>query len=138
MLKRMKKARLGAWCGFAALFVQVVLPVHLVFDIVEAGTNATVELARSVDHYSSGRPPGALSNSQNSAPHHHRHGHDGHCPISLAQLHATTAFTLPAVAMPPRPSIGQFAATVALENRELASASAASYSSRAPPRPSIG
>ena len=127
---RGKHARLGAWLGVLALAVQAFLPVHLVFDIVEAGSVAGLHHDRPEvhRHVHAGAPAGRPGN-----------GHDDHCPISLDQLQATSAFTLPAIVMaPPCPELDRRAATPVLASRELASASPASYASRAPPLLAIG
>jgi hypothetical protein len=138
MLRRMKRVRLGAWLGFAALAVQAFLPIHLVFDIVEAGADAGIESTRPHLHQYSVFEALAGSQSGDEPSQQPAHGHDAHCPISLAQLHAAAAFTLPAAAALHCPNIEYLAVARVLESHELASSSPASYASRGPPRPSIG
>ena len=136
MLRRAKLTRLSAWLGFAALAVQTFLPIHLVFDIVEAGSRAGTESAWRVQHNGDVFPALARAHAEQAPA--HSHGHDSHCPISLAQLHATAAFTLPVATTPPSPDIAYMAVAASFESYELASSSPASYASRAPPRPAIG
>jgi len=138
MLRRMKRVRLGAWLGFAALAFQAFLPIHLVLDIVEAGTGAEIESAYPHLHQYFVFEALASSQSEHGPAQQPAKGHDAHCPISLAQLHATAAFTLPAAAALHCPDIEYHAVTPVLESYELQSSSPASYASRAPPRPSIG
>jgi hypothetical protein len=138
MLRRMKRVRVGAWLGFAALAVQAFLPIHLVFDIVEAGAGGGIESARQHLHQDSVFEALAGLQSGDGPTKQPANGHDAHCPISLAQLHATTAFTLPAAAALHCPDIEFLALAPVLESYELASPSPASYAARAPPRPSVG
>jgi len=134
----MKRVRLGAWLGFAALAVQTFLPIHLVLDIVGVGAAAGIESAHPLSHQHSlfhalERPQSGDKPAQQPG-----NGHDTHCPISLTQLQTTAAFTLPAAAAPHCPDIEYLAATPTLESYQLAASSPAFYASRAPPRPSIG
>jgi hypothetical protein len=138
MLRKVKKIRLGAWFGMLALAVQFYLPVHLV-HMVESGSRADIEATglgahhhHSVEH---------VVNA--SAEAHHASLPDGQpikghsdCPI-CSMLHASAAFALPTDIELEHPTLAGLGSTSVLHSFELASASAASYASRAPPS-SIG
>jgi hypothetical protein len=143
MLRTVTLTRLGAWLGLAGLFVQVFLPIHIVLDIVEAAV--AQDAARPGLHHVHLRAHAhpiddVAGNSQpESGPaDNHPASKHAHCPICSVPLHAAAAFMLPSSTLPLVPA--RKVATVApvLVSRELASGSAASYASRAPPRSSIG
>jgi hypothetical protein len=141
-LRSMTSTRLGAWLGFAALCVQIFLPIHLVLDIVEAA--AASDAARpGVYHVQKHTHPyGFVHTAANLAsPSGPAKGQPtsqhSHCPICSIQMHAAAAFTLPSNVQPPSLALDGATVTHIPAGRELTSASAAFYASRAPPPPSI-
>jgi hypothetical protein len=138
-LRSVTSARLGAWLGFAALCVQIFLPIHLVLDIVEA---AASDATRPGVHYVHTHPYGFVHTAANSASpsgpaKDQPASHHPHCAICSTQMHAAAAFTLPSNVQSPSLVLDVATVTHVPASRELTSASAAFYASRAPPPPSI-
>ncbi len=141
-LRSMTSTRFGAWLGFAALCVQIFLPIHLVLDIVEAAAASDAARPSAYHVHNHVHPYGFVHTAANSAsPSGPAKGQPAsqhpHCPICSIQMHAAAAFTLPSDVQPPSLVLDVATVTPAPASRELTSASAAFYASRAPPPSSI-
>jgi hypothetical protein len=130
MLRRLKKIRLGAWLGVLALAVQLYLPIHLVHR-VEAGPGGGGAPA-AVHHHHSAVHAVADESHHDSVPDGQPGDAHAHCPL-CSMLHAAAAITLPDGIEPYHPPLDSAATTPVPQSHESASASPASYASRAPP-----
>jgi hypothetical protein len=137
----MKKIRFGAWLGLLALAVQFYLPVHLVERAASLSLAGIAAPPHATAHHHD-HPALHLASHVSGETHHtgapgeHPVDSRDHCPI-CSMLHAPSVVALAAGVELFRPTLVALGSTPVLQSYELASASVASYASRAPP-PSIG
>jgi hypothetical protein len=129
MLRRLKTIRLGAWLGVLALAVQLYLPIHLVHRVEAVPGSAAAPAA--VHHHSTVHAVADQSHHDNLPGGQPGHAHE-HCPL-CSMLHAAAAITLADGVELHHPILQGTGSIPVPRSHESASASPASYASRAPP-----
>jgi len=129
---RRQRSAIAAWLGLAALAIQVALPLLVAAEIslaAGAGEGSVFELCEY------GHIHAVAPHEADGAPgksHHHDGDDRAICPICIA-LHASPAFTAPAILALPLPVVRETATAVPQMRRSLRLVALAAYRSRAPP-----